>query len=65
MRYETAVKVIEKEVEFLGREFDEVMCMVAENPGMFPQRTIDAYEVVYEEHDPDPGAFSDREAFRS
>ena len=63
MKYTTAVKVIEKECEFLGKDFDEVMFLVCDNPGMFPQRALDAYEVIYAEHDPDPGAFSDREAF--
>ena len=65
MKYKTAVKVIEKECEFLGRDFDEVMLMICEMPWVFPKGAQKAYEVVYAEHDPDPGAFSDRDAFRS
>jgi len=64
MKYDTAVKVIEKEAEFLGRSFEWVMIECDEQPGIFPQSTLNAYEVIREELDPDPGAFSDREAFR-
>ena len=64
MRYETAVKVIEKEAEFLGKTFDWVMENCDEQPGIFKLSTLDAYEVIREELDPDPGAFADREAFR-
>ena len=63
MKYDTAVKVIEKEAEFLGKTFDWVMENCDERPGIFKLSTIDAYEVIREELDPDPGAFADREAF--
>jgi len=63
MKYSTAVKVIEKECEFLGRDFDAVMLMIDEMPWVFPKGAQKAYEVIREELDPDPGAFADREAF--
>ena len=53
MRYETAVKVIEKECEFLGKDFDEVLLLVQDMPWVFPKGAQKAYEVIYEENNPD------------
>ena len=51
MKLITAYKVIEKECEFLGRDFPTVMDMVYANPGMFPQRVQNAYHIILLEED--------------
>ena len=64
MKYETAVNMILLESHYHGLEYDYIMELCAEEPEEMPPIIVEAYEVIREEEDPDPGAFSDREAFR-
>ena len=62
MTLNAAYKIIDKECDFLGRDFPTVMDMIYNNPGMFPQRVQNAYHIILLEEDcpvdEDPGAFS-------
>ena len=51
MKLITAYKVIDKECEFLGRDFPAVMDMIYKNPGVFPQRVQEAYHIILREED--------------
>ena len=46
MTLNAATKIIEKNCEFLGKDWDEVMFLLAEMPGIFPQSAVEAYDVI-------------------
>ena len=46
MTLNAAIKTIEKECEFLGKDWDEVMFLLADMPTIFPQSAIEAYGVI-------------------
>ena len=46
MTLNAAIKIIEKECEFLGKDWDEVMFLLADMPTMFPQSAMEAYKVI-------------------
>jgi hypothetical protein len=46
MQTATAIKVIQKESEFLGMGFLETMQFIQKNPLAQPQKTMEAYRVV-------------------
>jgi hypothetical protein len=41
-----AGRIINAEAEFLGKTWDWVMNAIATNPGMFPERAIEAHKVL-------------------
>jgi hypothetical protein len=49
MKVETAIKVIQKDAEFLGLGFLEMMKFIKENPLAQTQKTMEAYRVVMAE----------------
>ncbi len=49
MQTATAIKVIQKEAEFLGLGFLETMQFIQKNPLAQPQKTIEAYRVIMEQ----------------
>ena len=46
MKTETALKVIQKESQFLGMGFMETMQFIAKNPLAQPKRTLEAYNAL-------------------
>jgi hypothetical protein len=48
MQTVTAIKVIQKEAEFLGLGFLETLQFIQKNPLAQPQKTIEAYRVIME-----------------
>ena len=46
MKVETAIKVIQKDAEFLGMGFLEMMKFIKENPLAQTQKTMEAYRAV-------------------
>ena len=48
MTLNAAIKIIEREAEFLGRSFDWVMQNCVERPGIFKMSTVEAYKVISE-----------------
>ncbi len=46
MQTSTAIKVIQKDAEFLGMSFLEMMQFIQENPLAQTQKTMEAYRVV-------------------
>ena len=46
MKIETAIKVIQKESEFLGMGFLETMQFIQKNPLAQPMKTMEAYRVI-------------------
>jgi hypothetical protein len=48
MQPATAIKVIQKEAEFLGLGFLETMQFIQKNPLAQPQKTMEAYRVIME-----------------
>ena len=46
MTLNAAIKIIEKECEFLGKDWDEVMFLLADMPTIFPQSAMEAYKVI-------------------
>ena len=49
MKVETAIKVIQKDAEFLGMGFLEMMKFIKENPLAQTQKTMEAYQIVMAE----------------
>jgi len=49
MQIATAIKVIQKDAEFLGLGFLEMMQFIKLNPMAQPQKTVEAYKVVMDE----------------
>ena len=49
MKIETAIKVIQKDAEFLGMGFLEMMKFIKENPLAQTQKTMEAYRIVMAE----------------
>ena len=49
MQTATAIKVIQKEAEFLGMGFLETMQFIQKNPLAQPQKTMEAYRVIMEQ----------------
>ena len=46
MTLNAAIKIIEKECKFLGKDWDEVLFLLADMPTIFPQSAIEAYKVI-------------------
>ena len=46
MKVETAVKVIQKEAQFLGMSVLEVLQFIAKNPLAQPKRTLEAFNAL-------------------
>ena len=46
MTLNAAIKIIEKECEFLGKDWDEVMFLLADMPDIFKLSTVEAYKVI-------------------
>ena len=51
MTLRQAYRIVDKEAEFLGRDFPTVMDMIYQNPGMFPQRVQEAFHIILLEED--------------
>jgi hypothetical protein len=49
MQTATVIKVIQKDAEFLGLGFLEMMQFIQKNPLAQPQKTMEAYRVVMSE----------------
>jgi hypothetical protein len=49
MQTATAIKVIQKDAEFLGMSFLEMMQFIQKNPLAQTQKTMEAYRVVMSE----------------
>ena len=45
MKYSTAIRVLEKDAEFMSITFDQMLTFVQRNPYAVPQKVIDAYRV--------------------
>ena len=45
MKLSTAIKVLEKDAEFMGITFDQHQVFVTRNPYAVPQKVIEAYSV--------------------
>ena len=46
MTLNAAIKIIEKECEFLGKDWNELMILLADRPGIFKLSTVEAYKVI-------------------
>jgi len=46
MKVETAIKIIQKESEFLGMGFLETMKFIQKNPLAQPMKTMEAYRAI-------------------
>lgn len=46
MKLVTAYRLIDKECDFLGRDFPTVLVMIGENPWIFSPRVREAYDRV-------------------
>ena len=51
MTLRQAYKILDKECDFLGVDWDRIMYMLRYNPMIFPQRALDAYAVILREED--------------
>ena len=49
MTLRQAYRIIDKEAEFLGRDFPTVLVMIGENPWIFSPRVQQAYDIVMED----------------
>ena len=49
MKQVTAIKVIQKDAEFLGMSFLEMMQFIQKNPLAQTQKTMEAYRIVMSE----------------
>ena len=47
----TAYKVLEKECDFLGVDWEKLMALFTECPSIFPQRSLEAYDRVMEDRE--------------
>ena len=45
MKYPTAIRVLEKNAEFMGITFEQMLTFVERNPYAVPQKVIEAYRV--------------------
>jgi hypothetical protein len=45
MKLETAIKVLEKDAEFMGITFEQILVFITCNPYAVPQQVIEAYSV--------------------
>ena len=52
MKLITAYKVLEKECDFLGVDWEKLMKLFIECPAIFPQRSQEAYDRVMEDRMP-------------
>ena len=45
MKLETAIKVLNKDAEFMGITFEQILVFITRNPYAVPQQVIEAYGV--------------------
>ena len=45
MKYSTAIQVLEKDAEFMGITFEQILTFIQRNPYAVPQTVIEAYRV--------------------
>ena len=45
MKYSTAIRVLEKDAEFMGITSEQMLTFVQRNPYAVPQKVIEAYRV--------------------
>jgi len=50
MKYNTALKQLDKEMDFLGVEWSRLVNLLRYSPMIFGQRTTEAWHVVLREH---------------
>jgi hypothetical protein len=50
MKYKTALKQLDKEMDFLGVEWSRLVNLLRYSPLIFGQRTTEAWHVVLREH---------------
>ena len=51
MKYNTALKQLDKEMEFLGVPWERLVSLLIHNPLIFRERTMEAWKVVLKHHD--------------
>jgi len=49
MKLSTAIKVLEKDAEFMGITFEQILVFITRNPYAVPQKVIEAYGVYQKE----------------
>jgi hypothetical protein len=45
MKFQTAIRVLKKDAEFMGITFDQILIFIQRNPYAVPQRVIEAFGV--------------------
>ena len=45
MKLTTAIKILEKDAEFMGITFEQILVFITRNPYAVPQQVIEAYSV--------------------
>ena len=45
MKLQTATKILEKDAEFMGITFEQILVFITRNPYAVPQRVIEAFGV--------------------
>jgi len=51
MKIQTAIQVLEKDAEFMGITFEQILIFVEHNPYAVPQRVLEAFGVYKQDHD--------------
>jgi hypothetical protein len=49
MKLKTAIRVLEKDAEFIGITFEQILMFITRNPYAVPQRVIEAFGVYQKE----------------
>lgn len=59
MKKQTAIKQIEKEMNFLGKSWNEVLALIEKNGrGMFSEKTLEAFKVLSQDYQKTDEAFT-------
>jgi len=45
MKFQTAIRVLKKDAEFMGITFEQILVFITRNPYAVPQRVIEAFGV--------------------
>jgi len=50
MKIQTAIQVLEKDAQFMGIAFEQILIFVERNPYAVPRRVLDAFGVYKKDH---------------
>ena len=50
MKIQTAIQILEKDAEFMGITFEQILIFVERNPYAVPQRVLEAFAVYKQDH---------------